>query len=60
MLFVDQLFAAAPRMGAPLLAAQAPRAYVDLNRSADELDPALIVGVPKTAVRIRVLLQVLA
>ena len=43
--FVDQLFAAAPRAGAPLLTAGAPRAYVDLNRSADELDPALIEGV---------------
>ncbi|MGR3837551.1 MAG: N-formylglutamate amidohydrolase [Cognatishimia sp.] len=40
--FVDQLFAAAPRFGAPLLKALAPRAFVDLNRSPDELDPALI------------------
>lgn len=45
--FVDQLFAAAPMHGAPLLAATVPRAYVDLNRSADELDPALIEGVRK-------------
>lgn len=43
--FVDQLFASAPTMGAPLLKAGAPRAYVDLNRSADELDPAVIEGV---------------
>ncbi len=43
--FVDQLFEAAPRFGAPLLKAGAPRAFVDLNRSADELDPALIEGV---------------
>lgn len=43
--FVDQLFAAAPSEGAPLLMAGAPRAYVDLNRNADELDPALIEGV---------------
>ena len=43
--FVDQLFAAAPRMGAPLLQAGAPRAFVDLNRAPDELDPALIEGV---------------
>ncbi len=43
--FVDQLFAAAPEFGAPLLLAQAPRAYVDLNRSPDELDPALIKGI---------------
>jgi N-formylglutamate amidohydrolase len=43
--FVDQLFDIAPQMGAPLLSAGAPRAFVDLNRSADELDPALIEGV---------------
>lgn len=42
--FVDQLFCAAPDHGAPLLLAGAPRAYVDLNRSVDELDPALIEG----------------
>ncbi|MEB8389288.1 N-formylglutamate amidohydrolase [Rhodobacteraceae bacterium KMM 6894] len=43
--YVDQLFDCAPQMGAPLLHAGAPRAFVDLNRSADELDPALIDGV---------------
>lgn len=42
--FVDQLFSAAPLVGAPLLLARAPRAYVDLNRSPDELDPAVIDG----------------
>ncbi|MBK0326283.1 N-formylglutamate amidohydrolase [Rhodobacteraceae bacterium F11138] len=42
--FVDQLFDCAPEFGAPLLCAKMPRAYVDLNRSADELDPALIDG----------------
>lgn len=47
--FVDLLLAGAPAMGAPLLAATAPRAYVDLNRSAEELDPALIEGVQKSA-----------
>lgn len=45
--FVDQLFDYAPNAGAPLLLAGAPRAYVDLNRSAEELDPALIEGIPK-------------
>ncbi len=40
--FVDELFAAAPVHGAALLAARLPRAYVDLNRDCDELDPALI------------------
>ncbi|MBR9764617.1 MAG: N-formylglutamate amidohydrolase [Rhodobacteraceae bacterium] len=43
--FIDRLFAAAPQMGAPLLCARAPRAYVDLNRAVDELDPAVIEGV---------------
>lgn len=47
--FVDQLFAAAPSCGAPFLMASAPRAYVDLNRGADELDSALIEGVRRTA-----------
>ncbi|MEJ2021843.1 MAG: N-formylglutamate amidohydrolase [Maritimibacter sp.] len=45
--FIDQLFAAAPRNGAPLIAARFPRAYVDLNRGADELDPALIRGIAR-------------
>lgn len=43
--FVDRLYEVAPDFGAPLLLAGAPRAYIDLNRSADELDPALIDGV---------------
>jgi len=47
--FVDVLFAAAPRFGAPILVATEPRAYVDLNRSSDEFDPALIAGVAKSS-----------
>ena len=43
--FVDLLFDMAPGFGAPYLVARAPRAFVDLNRAADELDPALIEGV---------------
>ncbi len=39
--FVDELFAAAPGLGAPLLAAQFPRAYLDVNREPYELDPAM-------------------
>lgn len=42
--YVDRLLAAAPQAGAALLTARFPRAYVDLNRSDDELDPALIEG----------------
>lgn len=47
--FIDRLFAAVPRHGAPLLAAGAPRAFVDLNRAPEELDPALIDGVKRSA-----------
>ena len=43
--FVDQLIDFIPKMGAPVLLAKVPRAYVDMNRSADELDPVLIHGV---------------
>src|SRR5438552_659679 len=39
--FVDALFAAAPDIGAPLLSARFPRAYLDVNREAWELDPAM-------------------
>lgn len=44
--FIDQLFAAAPLYGAVFLSARMPRAYVDLNRAADELDPVLIADAP--------------
>ncbi len=43
--FVDLLFDCAPHFGATFIKAGAPRAFVDLNRSSDELDPALIEGV---------------
>src|SRR5262249_52693764 len=39
--FVDEIFAAASCLGAPLLSAQFPRAYVDVNREPYELDPAM-------------------
>ncbi len=39
--FVDELFAAGPGLGVPLLAAQFPRAFCDVNREAWELDPAM-------------------
>jgi N-formylglutamate amidohydrolase len=42
--FVDRLVACAPKLGAPLLLAHVPRAYIDLNRGHDELDPAVIHG----------------
>ena len=45
--FVDELFAGVTGFGAPLLSLSAPRAFVDVNRGAEELDPALIKGVEK-------------
>jgi N-formylglutamate amidohydrolase len=39
--FVDELFAAAPRLGAPLVKARFPRAFIDPNREPYELDPAM-------------------
>ena len=43
--YVDELFAAAPAAGAPLLRALFPRAFVDPNREPYELDPAMFEGV---------------
>jgi N-formylglutamate amidohydrolase len=37
--FVDELFGAAVPLGAPLLSANFPRAYIDVNREPWELDP---------------------
>jgi len=42
--FVDELFAAAPRHGAPLIAALFPRIYIDPNRDLIDLDPAMLDG----------------
>ena len=53
--YVDRLFARAPLYGAPLLCALAPRAYVDLNRAVDELDPAVIEGINRAAHNPRIL-----
>jgi N-formylglutamate amidohydrolase len=39
--FVDELFAAMPSLGAPLIAARFPRAFVDVNRAPGEIDPAM-------------------
>lgn len=47
--FVDDLYSAVVNYGAPLLLAQSPRAYLDLNRGPDELDPAAIDGVRRVA-----------
>ena len=42
--YMDDLVRAAPALGAPLIAAEYPRAWIDLNRSPDELDPAVVEG----------------
>src|ERR1700760_254864 len=47
--FVDELFAGAVGLGAPLLAALFPRAFLDVNRGMGELDAGMFdgaVGVP--------------
>jgi N-formylglutamate amidohydrolase len=38
-IYVDQLFSMTPMMGAPIIAAEYARAYLDVNREAWELDP---------------------
>src|SRR5213075_3261192 len=43
--YVDALFGAGPELGAPLLAARFPRAYLDVNREPWELDPAMFSDV---------------
>jgi N-formylglutamate deformylase len=42
--FVDELFAGAVNLGAPLLAAQFPRAFLDVNRGSAELDAGMFDG----------------
>lgn len=45
--YIDQLFGDAPLFGAPLMAANVPRAFIDMNRAPDELDPSVIEGIPR-------------
>lgn len=47
--WIDDLWGGAPGMGVPLLAAVMPRAFIDLNRSPDELDPAVVEDVRHVA-----------
>lgn len=42
--FVDELFAKGPELGVPLLAAEFPRAWCDVNREPWELDPAMFAS----------------
>lgn len=41
--YVDELFAGATGLGAPMLAANFPRAYLDVNREPWELDPRMFI-----------------
>lgn len=52
--YVDLLLTDAPRFGAPLITSEVPRAYVDFNRAATELDPALIEGAARGGMNPRV------
>ena len=67
--WVDELFAAAPSLGAPLLAALFPRSFVDPNREALELDPQMFedalprdanTGSPRVAAGLGVIPRVVA
>lgn len=67
--YVDDLFARAPHMGAPLLRAHFPRAYLDVNREPYELDPTMFIetlperyntGSPRVAAGLGTLARVVA
>lgn len=49
--YVDDLFDFAPSIGAPLLVAHFPRSFLDLNRSLEDIDLALVDGTWPHAVR---------
>ena len=51
--FVDEIFAAGPELGAPLVAARFPRAYLDVNREPWELDPMMFADALPNYVNIR-------
>ncbi|MFO6465920.1 N-formylglutamate amidohydrolase [Jannaschia sp. KMU-145] len=48
--FVDLLLEDMPSLGLPLLVAEMPRAFLDLNRATEELDPAVVRDVPRGSV----------
>lgn len=50
--FVDHLFSVAPEAGCWQLVAHRPRAWLDLNRAPDELDPEMFDAPPPGKVRI--------
>ena len=42
--YVDELYEAAPALGATLIGALFPRSYLDPNRAPDDLDPGMLAG----------------
>jgi len=52
-LLVDRLFAPVVRLGAPLMSAVYPRAYLDVNREPYELDPKMFAGRLPTYANVR-------
>src|ERR1700761_3381498 len=48
--FVDELFSSAAELGAPMIAARFPRAFLDVNRAPGELDAAMFDGALPMAV----------
>src|SRR3954451_8428187 len=51
--FVDEIFSAAPALGAPLIRALFPRAFLDANREAFELDPEMFADMLPAYVNVR-------
>src|ERR1044071_4608860 len=51
--FVDEIFACVPELGAPLVAARFPRAYLYVNREPWELDPAMFSDALPNYINIR-------
>jgi N-formylglutamate amidohydrolase len=43
--FVDELFSGCVALGAPMLSAKFPRAYIDVNREPFELDPKMFIEI---------------
>ncbi|GIT92945.1 N-formylglutamate amidohydrolase [Jannaschia sp. AI_61] len=52
--YVDLLLTRVPDLGMPVLAAEMPRAFLDLNRAPTELDPAVVQDVPRGVANPRV------
>src|SRR5947208_10477370 len=51
--FVDVVFVAGPELGAPLLAARFPRAYLHVNRGQWGLNPGMVCDVLTSIVNVR-------